>query len=176
MQDVLDKLAVGSDRIKKRANKQTVSKEQTRKVQVSVPGTFVEVDIYKTDFGADPSDKGHEVHKIQDPITGKDVKAAFIPSMKRGYFGGSVSGSKKLKLEEGIDNDATALRDGQVGESFSDELGKFEKSLPQVRETAETWAETTAPKPELPKQEDDKDHCRCDSDSDSDKSMVHDPS
>lgn len=147
-------MSTGSDRIKKRSNKQSTRKQQSAKVSVSVPGTFVQLDVYKEDIAADPASKGHSIHKIEDPSTSEKIDAVFIPKLKRGYFEGCVSGSKKIKMEEELDNNGTALRDNQVQESFHDEMGRFNKSdMPEIKADAETWDQAThkevKPAPEM---------------------------
>ena len=154
--DMEEKLSTGSDRLRKRLNKETVKKEQTAKVEVAVPGTFVELDIYKADFKTeDPASKGHSVHKVQDPISMKQVEAVFIPTLKRGYFQGSVKGSKKIRLEEAVDTNSTALRDGQVTESFRDEMGRFNKELPEIKADAQTWEQATKIEPDAAEEEEE---------------------
>eukprot|EP00435_Cladocopium_sp_Y103_P031520 s1867_g8.t1 len=148
IQDVEEKLSTGSDRLRKRVNKETVKKERTAKVEVAVPGTFVELDVYKQDFKTDdPATKGHSVHKVEDPVSMKQVDAVFIPTLKRGYFQGSVKGSKKIRLEEAVDTNSTALRDGQVTESFQDEMGRFNKELPEIKVDAQTWEQASKIEP-----------------------------
>ena len=137
-------MSTGSDRIKKRVNKQSARKQQSAKLSVNIPGTFVQLDVYKEDIAADPTTKGHTIHRIEDPSTSEKIDAVFIPKLKRGYFEGCVSGSKKIKMEEELDTNALALRDNQVQESFHDEMGRFNKSdMPEIKADAETWDQAT---------------------------------
>ena len=149
IEDVQEKLNTGSDRLRKRPNKQTVAKTESKKVEVSVPGTFVHLDTYKADIGDDPAAKGHSVHTIEDPTSSKKIEAVFIPKLKRGYFEGCVKAGKKIRMENELDTNSTALRDGQVNESFQDEMGRFNKSdLPEIKEEAETFEQAIKKAPE----------------------------
>lgn len=131
-----EKLATGNSRIKRR-NK-TVNKSKSTAMKVSIPGVWVALDTYRTDFG-DPEENGHVTKQVEHPVTQELIDAVFVPKRKNGYFEGEISSTKKIKLDERIDDDTSALRQNQVSQSFeSNSLDFSRKQLPQPNPNAYT--------------------------------------
>ena len=143
--EVDEKIELGNPRLKKR--KKQVEKHQTHKSKVSVPGVYVEIATYRKDFGCEPKEKGHEVYDVEDPATGETISAAFIPKMRPGYFDGEVNVSQKVQKRETMDDDATAIRPGQVDQSFSLHSKKFTKGAPRALPDAQIFSEAIRPAP-----------------------------
>lgn len=140
-----EKIKLGNPRMKKRSKK--VDKTQSNKYKVAIPGMFVDLDVYKADFG-DPADRNHEVHDILDPATNQKVKAVFMPKRKAGYYEGEISLSNKVQKSETLDDDARALRNGQVDQSYCLHQQSFAKDLPKPLKDAQTFSESSRPLPQ----------------------------
>ena len=138
-----EKISLGMDRIKRRSK--TVDKTSEQVLEISQPGLWVELATYQQDIAKDPSTNGHETYTIDDPATAKPMQAVWVPKNKSGYFEGKVSGVKRLKMCERIDDDSSALRGNQLVDSFRDQTASFKKSLPQQGVNAKTLADVMAP-------------------------------
>ena len=121
-------------------------------MEVDRQGVWVQADTYKQDFG-NPEDYGHSVYKITNPETHKLTDAVFVPKRKANYWDGSIKTAKRLCLNERVDDDLTALRDGQVGESFNSEATSWTKALPQITDEGYTFQDLTNPAPEATEEE-----------------------
>lgn len=152
VQEIEDRINTGATRVKKRTK--SVDKTTGQKCKVSIPGVFVDLNVYKQDFG-DPAEREHKVCDIIDPETGKMKKAAFIPKRKAGYFEGELATTQKLQKKEVLDCDLNALRSGQVDESFDQHMESFAKSAPKVLPDAETFEQCTQPRIEVNDHEED---------------------
>ena len=134
--DVEEKISLGNTRIKKR--KKAVMKEKETALDVTVPGMFVEKSKYAEKYG-DPDSHNHTLHRVHDPLQGKEVEAVFIPKHEPGIFEGSLRATKALKMAENLDDNQNALRDSQVQQSFQSQASSFSKSLPSVQPAALTY-------------------------------------
>ena len=58
-------------------------------MSVAKRGMFIALPVYLSDHG-DPKVNGHKVQKVKDPVSGKIIKAAFVPRDKEGYFAAGI--------------------------------------------------------------------------------------
>lgn len=52
--------------------------------------------------------------KAKHPITQQPVKAVFIPDLKEGHWHGEIGNSVSIQHDQELDNDADAIREGQI--------------------------------------------------------------
>lgn len=150
-----EKISLGMDRIKRRSK--TVDKTSEQVLEISQPGLWVELSTYQEDIAKDPSTNGHETYTIDDPATSKPMQAVWVPKHKSGYFEGKVSGVKRLKMSERVDDDSSALRGNQVVDSFRDQAASFKKALPQQCVATKTLEDVMAQKKEQEAQDEEAD-------------------
>ena len=116
-----------------------------KSIEVSVPGTWVALDQYKKDMGSDPEANGHRCQKVDDPLTGKEIDAVFVPEKKPGYFSGKITAAKRVKLSETVDDDIRALRTNQVEESFQNQQSSFNANMvPALSSSSATMSDMDA--------------------------------
>lgn len=128
--DVEMKINMRTTRIKRRSR--VVNESSTKGHVVKVPGMWIAEDQYAKDTGHACTQDGLNVFDVEDPLTGNSIKACFIPKHRPGYFEGEFVASKKVKFTRKVDDDAEALREGQVQQSFQTEASEFTKSLPTI--------------------------------------------
>ena len=125
--------------MKKRSK--AVTKSENTSVKVSIPGVWVALDVYHQDFEGEPEANGHVRQTIEHPVTKERFEAAFVPKRRAGYFDGEVAAVKKVKLDETVDDDLSALRSNQVNQSFEDRSHEFANALPVPAQNAYTLDE-----------------------------------
>lgn len=134
--DVEMKINMRTTRIKRRSR--VVNESSTKGHVVKVPGMWIAQDQYAKDTGHACEQDGLGVFDVEDPLTGKQIKACFIPKHRPGYFEGEFVASKKVKMTRKVDDDEEALREGQVQQSFQTEANQFTKSLPTLADATPT--------------------------------------
>lgn len=111
VEEMNDRINGGAMRCKKRNKK--VLEEDEAEVKNTCKGVMVELSEYKREFGS-PGQNGHRVVNTTDPVSKKACKAVFVPKRKQGYWDCEMSETKRIKKETTKDNDADALRPGQL--------------------------------------------------------------
>ena len=131
------KISLGSARIKRRAR--TMEESESKGQTVKIPGMWVSESTYAMDTGRSAQEDGHQLYDVEDPLSGEKVPCVFLPKHRPGIYEGEFVQKKKLRLTNKVDDDETALRPGQVAQTYHSQASAMAKQLPQVSSSSRTF-------------------------------------